>query len=996
MKASFLLSVGLAAKACLGLVTAPKYVRQDNTTASSLQDIVTWDEYSIRVHGERVLLLSGEFHPFRLPSPGLWLDVFQKVRALGFSAVSFYVDWALLEGDRGSIRADGVFALEEFFQAATEAGLYLTARPGPYINAELSGGGFPGWLERVQGRLKTTDQGYLDAITPYMQAIGRIIAKAQITNGGPVILFQPENEYTACVQDKDYMAYVEDQYRKAGVVVPFIVNDAEPMGNFAPGTGVGAVDIYSFDDYPMHWSTAPSNPSNWSSVVNPLLSYNETVHEKQSPTTPFSISEFQGGVPDGWGGVGVDTSAAYIGPEFARIFYKINYGFRTAIQNLYMIFGGTNWGNLGHPGGYTSYDVGAAIAEDREVIREKYSELKLQFNFLQASPAYLESHPENGSYGIYTDTTSLAVTRLAGTPTNFYVVRHGELTSQESTSYKLRVNTTAGSLTIPQLGGTLSLNGRDSKIHLVDYNVGNENLIYSSAELFTWKQTGPKSVVVLYGGEDELHEFAVPANIGKPTFIEGDDLQIQQINSTTVIQWAVQPSRRVVHFGNTLEVHLLWRNEAYNYWVLDLPVPGAIGRHVSQSHANRSVIVKAGYLLRTAELTGKSLYLTGDINTTTTLELISAPQPVTRIFFNNQSVQTSVTSGRLTGTLTYQKPNISLPDLTTLDWHYLNTLPEVDDSTYNDDLWTPCTHTTTANPRNLTTPTSLYASDYGYNGGSLLHRGTFTATGNETSLYLLTEGGYAYGYSIWLNNTFLASWPGDPLYMFSNQSHIPILSHSRDHLHNFPANGEFMKDPRGILDYTLHGRDDKSAISWKITGNFGGEHYADLTRGPLNEGAFFAERKGYHLPGAPVETWTKRSPFDGLPEDEAPGVGFFATTFDLNVPDGYDVPISVVFENSTTVGDGSEPARFRSELFVNGWQFGKYVNHIGPQLSFPVPEGILNYNGSNYLAHTIWAMDENSYKLDGLRLQANAVVQSGYRKPSLVKGEVYKKRAGSY
>ncbi|RAH56230.1 beta-galactosidase [Aspergillus piperis CBS 112811] len=1029
MKASFLLSVGLAAKACLGLVTAPKYVRQENTTASSLQDIVTWDEYSIRVQGERILLLSGEFHPFRLPSPGLWLDVFQKVRALGFSAVSFYVDWALLEGERGSIRADGVFALEEFFQAAKEAGLYLTARPGPYINAEVSGGGFPGWLERVQGRLKTTDQGYLDAITPYMQAIGRIIAKAQITNGGPVILFQPENEYTACVQDvgytqinnysmpdynssclqKEYMAYVEDQYRKAGVVVPFIVNDAQPMGNFAPRTGVGAVDIYSFDYYPMHWSTAPSDPSNWSSVVNPLLSYNETVHEEQSPTTPFSISEFQGGVPDGWGGVGVDTSAAYIGPEFARVFYKINYSFRTAIQNLYMIFGGTNWGNLGHPGGYTSYDVGAAIAEDREVIREKYSELKLQSNFLQESPAYLESHPENGSYGIYTDTTSLAVTRLAGNPTNFYVVRHGELTSQELTSYKLRVNTTAGSLTIPQLGGTLSLNGRDSKIHLVDYNVGDVSLIYSSAELFTWKQTGSKSVVVLYGGEDELHEFAVPANLGKPTSIEGDDLQIQQINSTTVIQWAVQPSRRVVHFGNTLEVHLLWRNEAYNYWVLDLPVPGAIGRHVSQSHANRSVIVKAGYLLRTAELSGTSLYLTGDINTTTTLELISAPQPVTSIFFNNQSVQTSVTSGRLTGTLTYHKPNINLPDLTTLNWHYLNTLPEVRDPTYNDDLWTPCTHTATANPRNLTTPTSLYASDYGYNGGSLLYRGTFTATGNESSLYLLTEGGYAYGYSIWLNNTFLTSWLGEPLYMFSNQtitfpsSLTPGTTYTLtiliDHLgndENFPANGDFMKDPRGILDYTLHGRDDKSAISWKITGNFGGEHYADLSRGPLNEGAFFAERKGYHLPGAPVEKWTKRSPFEGLPEDEAPGVGFFATTFDLNIPDGYDVPISVVFENSTTVGDGSEPARFRSELFVNGWQFGKYVNHIGPQLSFPVPEGILNYNGSNYLAVTIWAMDESSFKLDGLRLQANAVLQSGYRKPSLVKGEAYKERAGSY
>ena len=30
----------------------------------------------------------------------------------------------------------------------------------------------------------------------YSRRVGEIIAKGQITNGGPVILFQPENEYT--------------------------------------------------------------------------------------------------------------------------------------------------------------------------------------------------------------------------------------------------------------------------------------------------------------------------------------------------------------------------------------------------------------------------------------------------------------------------------------------------------------------------------------------------------------------------------------------------------------------------------------------------------------------------------------------------------------------------------------------------------------------------------------------------------------------------------
>jgi beta-galactosidase len=46
------------------------------------------------------------------------------------------------------------------------------------------------------------------------------------------------------------MQYVEDQARKAGIVVPFINNDAFAFGINAPGTGEGQVDIYGHDGYP--------------------------------------------------------------------------------------------------------------------------------------------------------------------------------------------------------------------------------------------------------------------------------------------------------------------------------------------------------------------------------------------------------------------------------------------------------------------------------------------------------------------------------------------------------------------------------------------------------------------------------------------------------------------------------------------------------------------------------------------------------------------------
>jgi len=158
--------------------------------------------------------------------------------------------------------AKGIFDLDPFFAAASESGIYLLARPGPYINAEVSGGGFPGWLQRVKGKLRTPTPDYLNATNLYTRSIGRIIAKAQITNGGPVILFQPENEYTfpapgIVFPNGDYFAYVEQQYRDAGIVVPFINNDAAPRGIFAPGNGTGSVDVYGHDSYPLDFDCEP-------------------------------------------------------------------------------------------------------------------------------------------------------------------------------------------------------------------------------------------------------------------------------------------------------------------------------------------------------------------------------------------------------------------------------------------------------------------------------------------------------------------------------------------------------------------------------------------------------------------------------------------------------------------------------------------------------------------------------------------------------------------
>jgi beta-galactosidase len=73
-----------------------------------------------------------------------------------------------VEGEPGHYRADGIFDLKDFFDAASANGIYLIARAGPYINAETTGGGFPGWLQRVNGTLRTRAPDYMNATKKYV------------------------------------------------------------------------------------------------------------------------------------------------------------------------------------------------------------------------------------------------------------------------------------------------------------------------------------------------------------------------------------------------------------------------------------------------------------------------------------------------------------------------------------------------------------------------------------------------------------------------------------------------------------------------------------------------------------------------------------------------------------------------------------------------------------------------------------------------------------
>ena len=444
------------------------------------------------------------------------------------------------------------------------------------------------------------------------------------------------------------------------------------------------------------------------------------------------------------------------------------------------------------------------------------------------------------------------------------------------------------------------------------------------------------------------------------------------------------------------------RADAYNYWVPELSSDAKGPGFSTLARTKNSIIVKASYLVRSAYVNGSDLHIEADFNASTIMEIIGAPSKATQLVVNGRQVHHSEleSTAAWTANISYETPNLNLPDLQSLEWKYVDTLPEVK-AGYNDSAWPDANLQHTYNTlAKLSTPTSLFGGDYGFNTGYLLFRGSFTANGNESRFTVETQGGTSFASSVWLDSRYLGSWKGNAVYPSQKLTlELPKLTRSTKHTltvlvdqNGFEEDGQdgddYMKTPRGILTYSLKGH-KASEIKWKITGNLDGEDYRDRVRGPLNEGGLYAERHGWHQPKPPRERWATKSPITtGI---QGAGVGFFSANFSLDIPKGYDVPLYFTFSNTT-----SPPASYRVQLYVNGYQFGKYSNDIGPQKSFIVPEGILNYRGRNWVALTLWSLQNDGAKLDGLNLTAGTPVQTSYQTVELVDMPPYKRRKGAY
>lgn len=174
-------------------------------------------------------------HYSRVPAP-YWHHRLKMMKAMGLNAVATYVFWNFHETAPGKWDwTTDNHNLKGFLKAASDEGMMVILRPGPYACGEWEFGGYPWWLQKVKGmEIRTYNKPFLDSCRVYINQLAAQVKDFQVTKGGPIVMVQAENEFGSYVdQRKDipleahrkYSAAIRQMLLDGGFNIPMFTSD---------------------------------------------------------------------------------------------------------------------------------------------------------------------------------------------------------------------------------------------------------------------------------------------------------------------------------------------------------------------------------------------------------------------------------------------------------------------------------------------------------------------------------------------------------------------------------------------------------------------------------------------------------------------------------------------------------------------------------------------------------------------------------------------------
>ncbi len=287
-----------------------------------------------------IQLICGEMHYPRIPKE-YWRDRMKRAKAMGINTVSAYVFWNYHERQPGVFDFEGQADIKRFIQIAQEEGLFVILRPGPYVCAEWDFGGYPSWLLKEEGMVyRSNDERFLQGCQNYIQRLGEELSDLTLSNGGPILMVQVENEYGSYGADKVYLGKLRDMIKEAGFNVPLMTCDG--AGQMEAGRVEGTLSTVN------------------GAVGEDIFKSVDRFH----PGGPYFVAEFYPAWFDVWG-----TPHSY--RDYKKPAEQLEWMVKNNVSvSIYMFHGGTNFDYTngantayGYAPQPTSYDYDAPLGE---------------------------------------------------------------------------------------------------------------------------------------------------------------------------------------------------------------------------------------------------------------------------------------------------------------------------------------------------------------------------------------------------------------------------------------------------------------------------------------------------------------------------------------------------------------------------------------------------------------------------------------------------------
>ncbi|WP_341837314.1 beta-galactosidase [Chitinophaga pollutisoli] len=440
--------------------------------------------------------IMGEFHYWRYPAE-YWEEEIVKMKSGGLQIVATYIYWGAHEKTKGNWNWTGRLNLRRFIELCARHGMYVWLRPGPYINGDVRGRGFPDRIYEMRQK-RSNHPAYLSETDAYFEQVGRQTRGMYWKEGGPVIGVQLENEYAS--GDSTHISQLKQLAIKNGISPVYWSVTANTVFRDETFEVLPMQGAYCYRG----WEAGQQLTTDF------LFSRDQWIMEKNLGQVYYDVERYpRATCEQGAGMQETHGSRISVAPHVIEAHAHNQTGRGVNFMGYFMFQGGTQYPGTEMklsdgpmmPSGLVSYDYQAPIDEFGR-LNDSYKYLKLQHLFLNdfgnrlvtmqtIRPATLPTVPE--------DTANLRYTgRFNGEGQGFiFLCNTQNYLAMPPKTLRMKVHLPDGPLTFPREPVTFT----DGKIATwpVNFQFGGINVRYATAQVLCDISQEKEQTLFMYG-----------------------------------------------------------------------------------------------------------------------------------------------------------------------------------------------------------------------------------------------------------------------------------------------------------------------------------------------------------------------------------------------------------------------------------------------------------------------------------------------------------------